>query len=80
MSTILALIVKNLDVKDFFVQSPMFDTYHRSETIVVKPFSANCSLEFRSKLRCRAFEHIFNLDHLTPYSDRVTFFSTVHFE
>jgi len=44
MTTILAPIVKNLDVKDFFVQSPMFDTYHRSKTIVVKPFSANYSL------------------------------------
>jgi len=73
----------NSNVEDFFVQSPMFDVYHCNGTIVVKLFLTNCSLEFRRKLRYKlghAFELIFNLDHLTLYSDRVTFFSIVHFE
>ena len=73
----------NTNVEDFFVQSPMFDIYHCDNVFVVKLFLTSCSCEFRRKLRYKlghSFELIFNLDHITLYSDHVTFFSTVCFE
>lgn len=73
----------NTNVEDFFVQTAMFDVYHCSNTIMVKLFLTESSVEFRRKLRYKlghAFELISNLDHLTMYADRVTFFSTLYFD
>lgn len=73
----------NTNVEDFFVQTPMFDVYHCSDIIMVKLFLTECSVEFRRKLRYKlghVFELISNLDHLTMYADRVTFFSTMYFK
>lgn len=73
----------NTNVEDFFVQTPTFDVYHCGNTIMVKLFLAECSVEFRRKLRYKlghVFELISNLDHITMYADRVTFFSTMYFD
>lgn len=73
----------NTNLEDFFVQTPVFNIYHCSNTIIVQLFLTNCSFEFRRKLRYKlghAFETIFSLDHLTMYANHVSFFSIPYFE